>query len=104
MNDRACDPHEHSHAAVVYVPPDPSVYMHIVEENMFKLLKALHVASRYGALKGKLPADVDYFGKSILGLTSIHGFGDTLMHSMRNVGIYLDVSRYGHDDGVDVIW
>jgi hypothetical protein len=63
------------------------------EEFARKLLKALHVCARYEpSMRKPLPANVDFFGKSLLGLTSISGFSDTLSGALRSVGYYVNVS------------
>jgi hypothetical protein len=56
-------------------------------------LKLFHVCSRYTVLSGNpLPADINYFGKCLLGETSIDCFSKTLNQSVRNAELYLDVS------------
>jgi hypothetical protein len=63
-----------------------------------KIFKALHVCSRYKEVTGKdLPENVDFFGKSLLGLTSIRGFGFTLAETLRSVQVFLDVSSIDLD-------
>lgn len=60
-----------------------------------KVFLALHVCSRYKEVTGKdLPENVDFFGKSLLGLTSIQGFRDTVDKSVQSVKWYLDVSPH----------
>jgi vacuolar-type H+-ATPase subunit I/STV1 len=64
-----------------------------VEDKTAKLLKALHVYQRYKDVTQKsLPDTVDFFGRTLLGLTTISGFQDTLNHSTRVLGYYLNVS------------
>lgn len=64
-----------------------------VEEKVKKLLKPLHVCLRYKDTTSKvLPEKVDFFGKALLGQTSICGFEDTLTNSARTAGYYLHVS------------
>ncbi len=56
------------------------------------LIKTLHVCKRYNQLtQNSLPPDVDFFGKCLLGETSISGFVDTLNHSARNADMFLAV-------------
>lgn len=40
----------------------------------------------------ELPPDIVYFGKCLMGETSISGFKETLQQSARNAELYLDVS------------
>jgi hypothetical protein len=62
---------------------------------LYKLLKLFHVCSRYTSLSegNVLPADINYFGKCLLGETSIDCFSKTLNQSVRNAELYLDVSH-----------
>ena len=62
---------------------------------VLKLLKALHVWSRFTSTTGlSLPAEVQYFGLCLLGTASISGFQETLNQSLRNATMYLDVCTY----------
>eukprot|EP01031_Cornospumella_fuschlensis_P046368 gene46368-56779_t len=62
-----------------------------LEAPVRKLLKALHVYERYKSVTGQsLPENVDFFGKSLLGLTSIGAFNDSLSNSTRYALLYLD--------------
>lgn len=62
-----------------------------LEEKVNKLVKALHVYQRYKEVTGRnLPDNVDFFGRTLLGLTTISGFSDTLQHSTRVTGYYLN--------------
>lgn len=64
-----------------------------VEQAVRKLLKVFHVCMKYGSITGQpLPANVDFFGKTLLGQTSIAGFDVALEGSLRTLGIYLNVS------------
>jgi len=64
-----------------------------VNYSLQKLFLALHVYSQYKEKTGKdLPENVDYFGKSLLGLTSILGFRETVDKSVQAATIFLDVS------------
>lgn len=59
-----------------------------------RLIKALHVYERYTHVTSQqLPDTVMYFGRTLLGLTSISSFQDTLNNSIRVAGFYLHVSR-----------
>ena len=64
-----------SATATVPIPaptPSPSQILLQSEELLRKLLKVLHVCSRYQETVGKpLPASIDFFGKTLLGKTSI---------------------------------
>jgi hypothetical protein len=63
-----------------------------MEERITKLLKALHVYQRYKDVTGNnLPDTVDFFGRTLLGLTTISRFQDTLNHSLKVTGYYLNV-------------
>ena len=54
------------------LPLDPSQILEQSEKFLLKLLKVLHVCSRYEQSVGKsLPPSVDFFGKTLLGMTSI---------------------------------
>ena len=71
----------------------PSEIMKLLEIPLKKILKALHVHARYELKTGKpLPVTVDFFGKALLGMTSIRPFPDTLDASLRSAGLYLHVS------------
>lgn len=64
-----------------------------LEEKTAKLLKALHVYQRYKDVTTRnLPDTVDFFGRTLLGLTTISAFQGTLQHSARAAGYYLNVS------------
>jgi len=94
-----------------------------IDEVSLKLLKILHVYTSYSRVTGvALPQNLDYFGmfsldtfscklftidyfsssinyhmmvagKTLLGLTSLAGFTQTLLLSRRSAQLYLDVSR-----------
>lgn len=65
-----------------------------VEELSLKLLKVLHVYTSYSRVTGNpLPQNLDYFGKTLLGLTSVAGFAQTLLLSRRSAQLYWDVSH-----------
>jgi len=65
----------------------------ILDSKVRKLLKTLHVCLRYRETTSKpLPEKVDFFGKTLLGQTSISGFEETLNNSTKSAGFYLDVS------------
>ena len=67
----------------------------ILDEKLNRLAKALHVYSKYHDVTGKnLPTNVSFFGSSLLGLTSITGFNDTLLLSLRFINLYLNVSIF----------
>jgi hypothetical protein len=64
-----------------------------IDAQLKKLLKALHVYQRYKDVTARaLPENVDYFGKTLLGLTSISAFPDTLNSSLRVANLYINVS------------
>lgn len=64
------------------------------DEASLKLLKVLHVYTSYSRVTGApLPQNLDYFGKTLLGLTSVAGFAQTLQLSRRSAQLYLDVSN-----------
>ena len=73
-----------------------SIISDLEKTNQLKLkksLKILHVYSRYKQKTNcELPPNLDFFGKSILGLTSILKFEDSLESSFRILDTYLDVS------------
>jgi len=70
---------------------DPAVYRGLLDAQMKKLLKALHVYLRYGdTTQSTLPVNVDFFGKTLLGQTSISGFDHTLQGSLRSAGYYVN--------------
>eukprot|EP01041_Mallomonas_annulata_P008533 gene8533-17600_t len=74
-------------------PVDPNFLIEHVQDQILRLLKTLHVCSRYTSTTGRpLPPDIDYFGMSLLGKTSITGFQETLLQSVRYGRLYLDVS------------
>jgi hypothetical protein len=57
------------------------------------LLKALHAYIKYEQQTSRpLPLAVDFFCKSLLGLTSISNFNDSLQQSLRMANLFLDVS------------
>ena len=63
------------------------------EADLLKILKVFHVVTRYQSITQKnLPEHVDFFGKTLLGQTSIKGFQDTLVASVKSCVNYLDVS------------
>lgn len=67
----------------------------LIQSKLHKIFKALHVCQLYQQITGEeLPISVQYFGNSILGLTSITGFKDTLNQSLRDVYLYIDVSLW----------
>jgi hypothetical protein len=62
-------------------------------EALRRLLKAFHVCARYQQRTGKpLPSTLDFFGKSLLGMTSIRPFPDTLETSVKCAEKYINVS------------
>lgn len=64
----------------------------VLDSKVRKLLKTLHVCLRYKETTSKpLPEKIDFFGKTLLGQTSISGFEDTLNNSTKSAGFYLDV-------------
>ncbi len=64
-----------------------------LDEKLAKFLKVLHVYQRYKDLTGNnVPDTVDFFGRTLLGQTTISGFSDTLNHSLRVANFYLHVS------------
>eukprot|EP01039_Chlorochromonas_danica_P009992 gene9992-11050_t len=64
-----------------------------IDVQLKKVLKALHVYQRYKDVTARaLPESVDFFGKTLLGLTSITPFPDTLNSSVRVANLYLDIS------------
>ena len=61
-------------------------------DNLRRLMEVFHVCANYEArvTDGSfLPAEVDYFGKSLLGQTSVLGYADTLNKSCEAVSQYL---------------
>ena len=65
----------------------------ILEESMRKLLKVFHVCLKYQDVTGRpLPSNVDFFGKTLAGQTSIAPFEEALNGSLRCAGVYLSVS------------
>jgi hypothetical protein len=57
------------------------------------LLKALHTYTKYEQQTSRpLPLCIDFFCKSLLGLTSISTFNDSLQQSMRMAMLFLNVS------------
>ena len=73
------------------------IFYFVADDNIcnqiHKLLKALHVCTRYTAITGRpLLPDVSYFGMCLLGNTSIHGFAETVAQSTKSAQLYLDVS------------
>ena len=66
-----------------------------------KLLKALHVCLNYTSrvqsstkdTSIKVPDEVDYFGKLLLGQTSLSGFEDTLKISLQCAHLFLEEVR-----------
>jgi hypothetical protein len=76
----------------VIEPNTSALVLQLAEAPIRKLLKALHVCARYEqCVRVSLPANVDFFGKSLLGQTSISSFSDTLETSLRSTGYYLNV-------------
>lgn len=52
--------------------PTPTVILQLLEVPLKRLLKVLHVCARYEESVGKkIPSTVDFFGKTLLGMTSI---------------------------------
>lgn len=74
--------------APVETVPDFSDFQATLQLKIHKLLKLFHVCARYPT--NKLPADVNFFGKCLLGETSITGFSETLLESTRKAELYLD--------------
>lgn len=61
------------------------------EHHVLKLLKVLHVYARYRAITGDLlPEYVDFFGKTLMGETSLKKSHDTVLGSLRSALNYLD--------------
>ncbi len=66
-----------------------------IEESLFKLLKLLHVYSRYQTTTQlQLPDEIGYIGMSLLGLASVSSFYDRLNSSLRFANYYLNVINY----------
>lgn len=64
-----------------------------IDDLLHRMLKFFHVYSKYSSATGKeLPPHIDYFGKALLGQTSLQAFGDALSDSLRMANMYLDVS------------
>lgn len=64
-----------------------------VERRLRKLVKILHVVSKYSDQTGKeLPPSVTYFGMSVMGSTSVSDFADTVNQSLKTIGYYIYVS------------
>lgn len=71
----------------------PREVMKLLETPLKKVLKLLHVCARYETKTGRpLPPTVDFFGKALLGMTSIRSFPETLDASLRSASYYLNVS------------
>jgi hypothetical protein len=69
-----------------------SIDLSVLDSKVRKLLKTLHVCLRYKeTTSNPLPEKIDFFGKTLLGQTSISGFEDTLNNSTKSAGFYLDV-------------
>jgi len=82
-------PLDNHHQSAILDPTDIS--MPVLESKMKQLLKVLHVCLRYKDSTGRnLPEKLDFFGKTLLGQTSICGFEETLINSTRSAGFYLD--------------
>lgn len=75
-------------------PPQPQVDLKaFLEVSLERFVKALHVYERYeNVTSNPLPDNVSYFGKTLLGLTSISSFQETVNNSLRTATFYLDVS------------
>lgn len=73
-------------------PPDAAAETRRYEEHhVLKLLKVLHVYARYRAITGDLlPEYVDFFGKTLMGETSLKKSEDTVLGSLRSALNYLD--------------
>lgn len=67
-------------------------YSEVLRGHLIKLLKLFHVCSRYSNLSGgiPLPADINYFGKCLLGETTLDSFTKALNQSVKNAELYLD--------------
>lgn len=76
-------------------PPDAAAETRRYEEHhVLKLLKVLHVYARYRAITGDLlPEYVDFFGKTLMGETSLKKSQDTVLGSLRSALNYLDDVR-----------
>lgn len=71
-----------------------------VVEAVSKLLKLLHVYQRYqNATNSALPENVDFFGKLLLGWTSIKAFPDTLSSSSKVAHFYVN-DEFAHNEAV----
>jgi hypothetical protein len=76
----------------------PVVDIASLENSVKKLLKVFHVVMKYTATTGhRLPSNVDYFGQTLLGQTSLGGFDVALEGSLRSAGTYLNVSPLKFD-------
>lgn len=63
----------------IFTLPDSTQILVQSENLLRKLLKVLHVCSRYQQSTGKpLPSSIDFFGKTLLGMTSIRWQGKML--------------------------
>ena len=56
-----------------------------------QILRALHVYQVYTKTGKPLPPALVFFSQSLLGLTSVQSFADTLDSSVRTAGLFLDV-------------
>ena len=76
-------------------PPDATAETRRYEDHhVLKLLKVLHVYARYRAITGDLlPEFVDFFGKTLMGETSLKKSQDTVLGSLRSALNYLDDVR-----------
>ena len=69
-----------------------------VQDALKRILKALHICTHYQKCLGKpLPPTVDFFGKSLLGMTSILKFPGTLDYSVHCAENYINVSCLLYD-------
>ena len=67
-------------------------------DSTLKLLKALHLCLNYNSRmynitkdsSNKIPDDVDYFGKLLLGQTSLSNFNDNLKISNQSASLFLE--------------
>lgn len=72
---------------------NPEAVALILEASVHKLLKVFHVCLKYKDVTGRsLPSNVDFFGKTLAGQTSIAPFEEALSGSLRCAGVYLSVS------------
>jgi hypothetical protein len=91
--DQVAESTQYEPVSLLSVLDDSNQDLTVMEGKIRKILKVLHVCAKYEHILGrKLPGEVDFFGKSIQGLTSVSSFSDAFDGSLRSVGYYIHVS------------